>query len=72
MTRKNEPITLTAKQVSERYGVSMGTLANWRYQKTGPQYYKKGGLGKGGMIFYRTTDVESYLLSTPIVTNDSR
>ena len=36
---------LTPQQVRDRYQgrLSLQTLANWRYQGTGPQYLKLGG-----------------------------
>jgi hypothetical protein len=36
---------LTPQQVRDRYQgrISLQTLANWRYQGTGPQYLKLGG-----------------------------
>ena len=37
---------LTARQVSERYGIAEQTLANWRWQKTGPPYVKLSNLVK--------------------------
>lgn len=69
MQRTNrEPVTLTTKQVADRYGLSMGTLANWRYLKKGPKFFK---IGNGTMVLYKTADVEEFLLSTPILTKDS-
>lgn len=36
---------LTPQQVMDRYQgrIALQTLANWRYQGTGPQYVKLGG-----------------------------
>ncbi len=38
MTRK----LLTPSQVSEITGIAEGTLAQWRYKKIGPPWYKLG------------------------------
>jgi len=35
---------LTAKELSERLGVSTGTLANWRSQGKGVPYVRFGGV----------------------------
>jgi predicted DNA-binding transcriptional regulator AlpA len=34
---------LTPKQLSERWGVTVQTLSNWRHAKKGPRYIKLGG-----------------------------
>jgi len=59
-------VSQTPKQVSANYGISVGTLANWRTQKRGPKYYKVGG-----KVLYRTEDVEAFLFSCPVLTIDS-
>lgn len=61
------PVAQTPQQVSANYGISTGTLANWRTQKRGPKYFKVGS----GKILYRTSDVEAFLFSTPVLTQDS-
>src|SRR5262249_54995406 len=44
-----EPL-LTPEQVSERYRISVPTLANWRAQRQGPDF-----LRAGREIFYKLT-----------------
>ncbi|MCG3039176.1 helix-turn-helix domain-containing protein [Streptomyces sp. S1A] len=55
MTQMN----LTEGQLAERLGVSVRTLQRWRWQKTGPRYYKLSP-GRGGRVRYRLADVERY------------
>ena len=57
----------TPYDMSRLYGVSVGTLANLRYQKRGPNFYK---VGKS--VFYFVVDFESWLKSKPVLTIDSR
>jgi hypothetical protein len=64
--KTNLPVSQTPKQVSANYGISVGTLANWRTQKRGPKYFKVGG-----KVLYRTQDVEAFLFSCPVLTIDS-
>ena len=47
------PVAQTPQQVAANYGISTGTLANMRYQKRGPSFYKIGY----GKIIYKTVDV---------------
>jgi len=53
---------LTPEQLATRWGVSVGTLANWRSQKK-MRYFKS--LGK---VFYKLTDVLSYERKNNIIT----
>lgn len=39
MTR-SEPRYLTPRQLAERWGLSTGTLANWRYRGQGPRFIR--------------------------------
>jgi excisionase family DNA binding protein len=43
-------------RTGEFLGVSVGTLANWRYQGRGPRFVKVGR-----HVRYRRADVESWL-----------
>jgi hypothetical protein len=65
---KNERKALTAKEVSEIYGINLGTLANLRWSKLGPKYYRAGA---GRRIVYKPEDVEKWLFASPILTIDS-
>lgn len=57
---------LTAKQVSERYGIGAAVLANLRWQKRGPAYFRVGR-----KIIYRPEDIELWLFRHPVLTSDS-
>ena len=61
MTEKNkekskntEKKQLTPKEVEEIYGISTGTLANWRSKKKGLPYIKDG------RIYYDIEDLDEY------------
>jgi len=49
--------TLTPEQLSARWGVSVGTLANWRVETVnkGPKFIKNFG-----KVLYRVTDIKTY------------
>jgi len=59
---------LTAKQVSERFGFSERTLANWRWLGVGPAYIKRTR-GRGGRVYYRSSDVEKWLADNTVKTS---
>lgn len=48
----------TPDEVAEYIGRTVGTLANWRSQSTGPTYI---GGGHGTPVRYRWCDVETWL-----------
>lgn len=50
---------LSAEQLAERWGMSSGTLENWRAKKKGPNFLRIGG-AKGSLIYYRMADVLAY------------
>lgn len=61
--------SLSPKDVVKNYPAlttSEGTLANWRFQKRGPRYFKVSR-----KIVYRSSDVEDFLFRNPILTMDS-
>ena len=45
---------LTPKELAERWGMSERTLAQWRYLKKSPPYFRAGG------IRYRLEDIIEY------------
>ena len=45
---------------------SEGTLANWRFQKKGPRFYKVNR-----KVIYRPEDIEAYLFHNPVLTSYS-
>lgn len=51
---------LSPRQVGELYGFTAGTLANWRWTGTGPDYIKTSP-GKGGRIRYKRSAIETWL-----------
>ena len=57
---------LTPQQVEEMYGIPVGTLANLRYLRRGPQHFKIGR-----KVLYLIEHVESWLLQNPVLTMDS-
>ena len=61
-------VTITPKQVSERYNLNKGTLANMRCRKEGPPYIKVGKR----KVLYRIEDIERYLNEGKINTLDPR
>jgi len=61
-----KPITITPRQAADLYNLNLGTLANLRTQKRGPQFFRVGR-----KIFYRPADIEDFLFSNPVITIDS-
>lgn len=54
------------KDISNMFGIPTGTLANWRYLKIGPQYFKRQK-----KIFYKIDDVEAWINRYPVKTTES-
>ncbi len=61
-------IALKPSEVKAMFGIPEGTLANLRWAKKGPRYFKKPG-GRG--VFYLLSDVEDWITSNPVETIDS-
>ena len=57
---------VTPREAAEIYGLSVGTLANLRYQKRGARYHLVGR-----KVLYLVEDLEAWLLRNPILTTDS-
>ena len=53
-------------EVKDRYSVPVGTLANWRWAKKGPRYFKVNR-----KILYRLEDLEDFFTANPVLTIDS-
>jgi len=55
MAQSNQ--TLTPEQLSARWGVSVGTLANWRVETVskGPKFVKNFG-----KVLYKLSDIKTY------------
>jgi hypothetical protein len=65
----NRQVAMTPRQAAERYGLSEGTLANWRCNKRGPKYYLlPPGRRK---VIYLVDDLENWLRQNPVVTYES-
>jgi hypothetical protein len=58
--------TMTPQIAAERYGLSVGTLANDRYNKHGPRYFRCGR-----KVLYLVDEFEAWLLRNPVMTIDS-
>lgn len=58
--------TITPRQATEIYGLSMGTLANLRCQRKGPKFFKVGR-----KILYPVADFEEWITRNPVLTIDS-
>jgi excisionase family DNA binding protein len=56
MINKQSNALVTPAEVAEYLQVKEGTLAEWRYRKTGPNYVKVGHC-----VRYRRADVEEWL-----------
>lgn len=57
---------LSPEEAESLYPVNKGTLANLRYQRRGPRFYRVGR-----SIIYRPEDLEAFLFSEPVETVDS-
>jgi hypothetical protein len=66
--RELKKIALTPAEVYATFGIPPGTLANLRWSKRGPRYFKRPG-GRG--IFYLLSDVEAWITSCPVQTLES-
>lgn len=64
---KQEQKALTAKEVASVYGINEGSLANLRWLKQGPKYYRCGR-----RILYRPEDVEKWLFARPVATAEAQ
>jgi len=66
MNRKIERKSGTPYEMAQAYGLAEGSLANMRYKKVGPKYFKIGR-----RVLYFFDDFEQWLRQNPIVTRDS-
>jgi hypothetical protein len=72
MDRKIIKKALTPKEVSEAYGISVGTLANWRCRKVGPRYYRiNNGDANSRKVLYMVEDIDTFIRQCPVLTVDS-
>lgn len=54
------------KEAAGAIGTTPGVMANWRYQKIGPKYYRHNR-----KIFYLNEDLLAWLKMNPVMTKDS-
>jgi predicted DNA-binding transcriptional regulator AlpA len=66
-TRMIEKRALTPRDVSFMFGLSEGTLANWRCKRTGPRFYKAGPR----KVIYFLADLDAWAKACPVLTIDS-
>lgn len=59
------PQALTPQDCREIYGLNPGTLANMRFQRIGPRYYKLGR-----KVLYKAEDIERWLNENVVLTRD--
>lgn len=57
--RAEDKRLLTTEDLAERWGMSAGTLENWRQDGRGPKFVKLGR-GGSGSVRYRMSDILSY------------
>ena len=59
---------ISPAEVERIFGVPRGSLANLRWMRKGPRYYKVGRR----RVMYRLVDVKEWIESSPVQTLDSR
>ncbi|MEA3428283.1 MAG: helix-turn-helix domain-containing protein [Thermodesulfobacteriota bacterium] len=57
---------LSPKEAAVRYSICPGTLANMRFQKKGPRFFKVGR-----KVLYKPQDIENWLFRNSVSTSDS-
>jgi hypothetical protein len=58
---KQAKIFLTTTELAARWGLSVGTLKNWRSLKRGPKYLKHGKANNGkAIVRYCIEDIKKY------------
>lgn len=58
---------ISTDDLAERWGLSNGTLRNWRWQKKGPPYFKIGDGARDG-VYYKLDDILRYERAHKILT----
>ncbi|MCX5813642.1 MAG: helix-turn-helix domain-containing protein [Proteobacteria bacterium] len=59
-------VCMSPQQVSDAYGLPKGTLANMRWARKGPRFYKQNR-----KILYKVADLEAWLYQNPVMTIDA-
>ena len=65
MQKKQEKVALSAKQVEQVYSIPIGSLANMRWRREGPKFYKVNR-----RVVYFAADIEDWLTRFPVLTTD--
>lgn len=52
-------VILTPAELAKRWGMAVGTLANWRNKGKGPEYIKVGS-GNNSKVRYSLAVIEAY------------
>jgi hypothetical protein len=55
-------LAMTPIEVEQVYGIKIGTLANWRYRKVGPKYYRISR-----KVFYTVRDFNEWFRRNPVL-----
>ncbi|MBW2543952.1 MAG: hypothetical protein JRD43_00490 [Deltaproteobacteria bacterium] len=63
---KPDRVAMAPKEIEDAYGIPAGTLANWRYRKVGPKYYRVSR-----KVFYLVRDFDEWFRQEPVLTLDS-
>ena len=66
MKRVTEKIAFSTEEAADAIGSTKGVMANWRWSKIGPKYYRHNR-----KIFYLRDDLLAWLKMNPIMTRDS-
>jgi len=64
--KKVEKRALTPREAAEMYGLSEGTLANYRSRRVGPIFYRTPPGGR--KVIYFVSDLEEWLRKNPVLT----
>jgi predicted DNA-binding transcriptional regulator AlpA len=67
MNKEFEKRSITPAELEAIYGIPRGSLANMRWAKKGPKYYKAGAR----RVIYMVSDVENWLSRNPVLTSES-
>lgn len=59
------PIYMNAKQVAERYGVTLSLLAKMRMNRNGPPFYKFGA-----RVLYNVAECDAWMQTQRIATTE--
>lgn len=61
------PQALSPAQVEQFFGIPTGTLANLRWRREGPRFFRS----LSRKVIYKTSDIQAWLFSSPVQTRDS-